>query len=87
MLYWIWLTQIPFIGPIAARKLIEYFENAENVYKAKEKYLEKIPGLSIKQKKNVIEFRSLKEAERIAKDPNVEHYSDVEEALRKLKDI
>lgn len=65
MLYWIWLTQIPFIGPIAARKLIEYFENAENVYKAKEKYLEKIPGLSIKQKKNVIEFRSLKEAERI----------------------
>lgn len=65
MIYWIWLTQIPFIGPIAARKLIEYFENAENVYKAKEKYLEKIPGLSIKQKKNVIEFRSLKEEERI----------------------
>ncbi len=25
------------------------------------------------------------EAERIAKDPNVEHYSDVEEALRELK--
>lgn len=65
MSYWIWLTQIPFIGPIAARKLIEYFGNAENVYRAKEKYLRKIPGLSIKQKKNIIEFRSLKEAERI----------------------
>ena len=25
------------------------------------------------------------EAERIAKDPNVKHYSDVEEALRELK--
>ena len=25
------------------------------------------------------------EAERIARDPNVKHYSDVEEALRKLK--
>ena len=60
MIYWIWLTQIPFIGPIAARKLIEYFENAENVYKAKEKYLEKIPGLSIKQKKNVIESENAK---------------------------
>ena len=32
-------------------------------------------------------IEALKEAERIAKDPNVEHYSDVEEALRKLKDI
>lgn len=32
-------------------------------------------------------IKALKEAERIAKDSNVEHYSDVEEALRKLKDI
>lgn len=32
-------------------------------------------------------IEALKEAERNAKDPNVEHYSDVEEALRKLKDI
>lgn len=78
--YWIWLTQIPFIGPIAARKLIEYFENAENVYKAKEKYLEKIPGLSIKQKKNVIEFRSLKEAERILENcekQSIDAYHDI----------
>lgn len=32
-------------------------------------------------------IEALKEAKRIAKGPNVEHYSDVEEALRKLKDI
>lgn len=32
-------------------------------------------------------IEALKEAERIAKDPNVKHYLDVEEALRKLKDI
>lgn len=32
-------------------------------------------------------IKALKEAERIARNPNVKHYSDVEEALRKLKDI
>lgn len=32
-------------------------------------------------------IEALKEAERIARDPNAKHYSDVEEALRKLKGI
>lgn len=30
-------------------------------------------------------IKALKEAERIARDPNVKHYSDVEEALKELK--
>lgn len=30
-------------------------------------------------------IEALKEAERIAKGPNVKHYSDVEEALKELK--
>ena len=34
---------------------------------------------------NQITIEALKEAERIAKDPNTKHYSDVEEALKELK--
>lgn len=34
MIYWIWLTQLPFIGPVTARYLIEKLKDAENVYKA-----------------------------------------------------
>ena len=30
-------------------------------------------------------IKALKEAESIARDPNVKHYSDVEEALKELK--
>jgi DNA-damage-inducible protein J len=34
---------------------------------------------------NAVTFAAMKEAERIASDPNVKRYSDVEEALRDLK--
>lgn len=34
MIYWIWLTQLPFIGPVTARYLIEELKDAENIYKA-----------------------------------------------------
>ena len=34
---------------------------------------------------NAETIAAMLEAERIAKDPNVKHYSDVEEALRELK--
>ena len=37
------------------------------------------------EKPNKETIAAMLEAERIAKDPNVKHYSDVEEALRELK--
>ena len=33
MIYWIWLTQIPFIGPVTARYLIKELGDAEKIYK------------------------------------------------------
>ncbi len=36
-------------------------------------------------KPNSVTLAAMKEAERLAKDPNAKHYSDVEEALRELK--
>ena len=32
MIYWIWLTQIPFIGPVTARYLIKELGDAEKIY-------------------------------------------------------
>ena len=36
-------------------------------------------------KPNAVTLAAMQEAERLAKDPNAKHYSDVEEALRELK--
>lgn len=38
------------------------------------------------EKPNAETVAAMREAERIARDPNVKKYSDVEEALRKLKE-
>lgn len=62
MLYWIWLTQIPSVGAVTARKLIQKFGNAENVYQADERILEEISGLPVHQQKRIIQFRSLEAA-------------------------
>lgn len=52
MIYWIWLTQLPVIGPVTARYLIEELKDAENIYKADAGHLAEIPGLSEQQKKH-----------------------------------
>lgn len=51
MIYWIWLTQIPFIGPVTARYLIKELGDAEKIYQADYKTLSKMSGLSARQKK------------------------------------
>ena len=42
-------------------------------------------GMNLSTAFNIFVRQSLREAERIARDPSVKHYSDVEEALRELK--
>lgn len=34
MIYWIWLTQIPFIGPVTTRYLIKELGDVEKIYQA-----------------------------------------------------
>ena len=59
MIYWIWLTQLPFIGPVTARYLIEKLKDAENVYKADAGYLAEVPGLSERQRRSILQNHSL----------------------------
>jgi DNA processing protein len=45
LLYQLALTEVPQIGSVQARLLMEHFENAEAVFKAKKSMLEKIEGI------------------------------------------
>lgn len=42
MIYWIWLMQIPFIGPVTARYLIEELKDPKSIYQADAEYLAKM---------------------------------------------
>ena len=68
MIYWIWLTQIPFIGPVTTRYLIKELGDAEKIYQADYKSLSGISGLSARQRESIIRNHSLEKAERILDD-------------------
>lgn len=68
MIYWIWLTQLPFIGPVTARYLIEELKDAENIYKADAGHLAEIPGLSEQQRRSILQNHSLELQKRIFED-------------------
>ena len=68
MIYWIWLTQLPVIGPVTARYLIEELKDAENIYKADAGHLAEIPGLSEQQRRSILQNHSLELPKRIFED-------------------
>lgn len=68
MIYWIWLTQIPFIGPVTIRYLIKELGDAEKIYQADYETLSKMSGLSARQKESIIKNHSLEKAKRIMDD-------------------
>lgn len=65
MEYWIWLSTLPYIGAVSARKLISVLKNPENVYHSSEEELRKIEGLAVRQRNSILEHRELEEAKKI----------------------
>ena len=68
MIYWIWLTQIPFIGPVTTRYLIKELGDAEKIYQADHETLSEMSGLSARQRESIIRNHSLEKAKRIMDD-------------------
>ena len=68
MIYWIWLTQIPFIGLVTARYLIKELGDAEKIYQADYETLSGMSGLSARQRESIIRNHSLEKAKRIMDD-------------------
>ena len=62
MIYWIWLTQIPFIGPVTTRYLIKELGDAEKIYQADHETLSGMSGLSARQRESIIRNHSLEKA-------------------------
>lgn len=65
MIHWVWLTTVPFIGPVTANKLIKKFGDPEMVYQAERQDLEEISGITGKQIDSILSGRSLDRAENI----------------------
>ena len=68
MKYWIWLSQVPYIGPVSAGKLIQALKSPEAVYYATKEALSLVPGLTARQISNILGYRSLDHAIEILED-------------------
>ena len=68
MVYWIWLTLLPSIGPVTARRLLDRFGNPKAIYDADMDELRGISRISDRQKESIITHRSLETAEKIIKE-------------------
>ena len=59
MEYWIWLSLLPYIGPVTANRLLEHFEDPSRVYRAKISELAKVKGITGRQMQSIAENKSL----------------------------
>lgn len=65
IVYWLWLTQIPYVGPVIAGRLLEKFVTAEAVYYASGEELKQISGITKRQISSILQTRSLDKAKYI----------------------
>jgi DNA processing protein len=63
LLYQIALTLIPNIGPVQAKILIDYYQDAESIFKAKRKDLGKIENIGEVRAGNIKDFKDFFQAE------------------------
>ncbi|HSF44609.1 MAG TPA: DNA-processing protein DprA [Chitinophagaceae bacterium] len=64
LLFFIALTQIPQIGSIQSRILLEHLGTAAEVFRAKKSLLEKIPGIGTIRADNICQFKDFRSAEK-----------------------
>ena len=65
LIYQIGLTLLPKVGDVNAKNLVSYCGSASEVFKTKEKLLQKIPGIGVINAKHVVNNKNvLKRAEK-----------------------
>ena len=67
MIYWVWLNNLPGIGPHTQRLLLEQFNTPENIYSASQSELENC-GLSKNRINTILENKNLSSADNILFD-------------------
>lgn len=68
MKYWVWLSSVPYIGPVTAHRLLETFENPEAVYRAETEELCKVKGITRRQIKSILDNKSMESVRKIMED-------------------
>lgn len=70
-IYWIWLSQIKYVGPVLQKRLLAAFNHSPKaIYFASLADLEKIPGISKRAVDSIISNKDLKGAENVLKQCN-----------------
>src|SRR6266566_3252275 len=62
LLYRVALPQVPHIGSIQARILVQHFGNATGIFKAQRATLEKIEGIGEVRARSIVSFRNFSKA-------------------------
>ena len=65
MEYWIWLSQVPYIGPVTANRLLNHFTEPINIYSAEKADLMNVRGLTIRQIQSMVSNKSLETSQEI----------------------
>jgi DNA processing protein len=60
LFYKLSLSQVPNIGPVAAKALVKHFGNATSVFKSKKGELQKIPGIGLQRATAIAEFTNFR---------------------------
>lgn len=63
--YWIWFSELPYVGPVTQKKLLETFAHPQQIYGASETALQATKGISKQAIQSIISHRSLHESEQI----------------------
>ena len=75
MEYWIWLSSVPYIGPVTSRRLLQVFGEPETVYRSDASDLCQIKGITQRQINSIIENKSLDRVHKIMEDCEKHHIS------------
>ncbi|MGL6268126.1 MAG: DNA-processing protein DprA [Chitinophagaceae bacterium] len=64
LLYLVALSMVPTIGDVHTKTLLQYFPNAESIFKARKSALERIPGIGTVRASSIRNFRNFERAEK-----------------------
>lgn len=64
-IYWIWLSTIPYVGPVLQKRLLKVFRTPQMVYEINENELRTVKGLNKRAVESLLHHRSLDKAKRV----------------------
>jgi DNA processing protein len=67
-LYWLWLSNLKYVGPVIQKELLKRFKNPKAIYEASDEELEKVPSMNSRALQSILSNKTIEAAERIMND-------------------